>query len=394
MKIIFVVSQLMVGGVESSFENLLKYALNKDDEIELHLLNQKSELSISCPSNVKIRNIENNAESIIKNSIIHNLWLNIRLRGIVYVVKRLIVSFLQYLKKNYLCLLADYMFPDKTVSECDACVVLKENEPTLYYALTRIKSKQTICYFHTARYLDRGYVDLYQSKAVDRILTVSTGNADFLKSQMPKASDKIIVIHNIVRPNDIIEKSKAYIPECMIEKEFNIVSVCRVNAEKGVDTIIAAAEQLLRDGLIFKWYVIGPYDKGYTREYWQERVKQSGTDKNIIFTGETKNPYPFIKQADILVNVSRIESFGMAIREAQVLGTPVISTQTDGGKELIDDGITGILIPIDDSVRLAKEIKDLIGDPSKLAELRLNLESLDFNETAAIVEKFRSVLGE
>ena len=58
------------------------------------------------------------------------------------------------------------------------------------------------------------------------------------------------------------------------------------------------------------------------------------------------------------------------------------------------DFSTGILIPIDDSEKLAKEIKDLIGNPSRLAELRSNLKSMDFNETALIKEQFRSVLDE
>lgn len=394
MKILFVVSQLLVGGVESSLENLLKYGLNTDDEVELHFLNQKKPLTIDLPDHVKIRNIENNVSSVLGESAIHNLGLRIQSKGIEYAARKLLVSFAAHFGKNYVCLLADEMFPDKTASECDVCIVLKENEPTLYYALTRVKSKRIICYFHTARYLSKNYIDIYQSKEVKKLLTVSSGNADFLRSKMPKASNKIEVIHNIVRPNDIIEKSKDSVPDCMDWKEFNLISVCRVNEEKGVDTIIAAAKRLLSDGVVFQWYILGPFDKGYTREYWQERTKISGTDKHIIFTGAKENPYPFIRCADIFVNVSRIESFGMAIREAQILGTPVISTETDGGKELIEDGITGILIPIDDSERLAEEIQGIVENSDRLEELKANLRNRNFDELDIIKKQLRSVLGE
>ena len=59
-----------------------------------------------------------------------------------------------------------------------------------------------------------------------------------------------------------------------------------------------------------------------------------------------KNPYPYIARADLFVQPSRVEAFGLTIAEAMVLGVPVLSTQTDGAKEIFADKDNGLLCKI------------------------------------------------
>ena len=61
-----------------------------------------------------------------------------------------------------------------------------------------------------------------------------------------------------------------------------------------------------------------------------------------------KNPYPYIAKADLFVQPSRVESFGLTIAEAMILGVPVLSTQTDGAKEIFEVKEAGLLCKISD----------------------------------------------
>jgi glycosyltransferase involved in cell wall biosynthesis len=72
-----------------------------------------------------------------------------------------------------------------------------------------------------------------------------------------------------------------------------------------------------------------------------------------------------IREADILVNPSLSETFGMALVEAMASGVPVISTRVGGMPEVIEDGVTGLLIPPDDPASLAHAIQALLRDPAR-----------------------------
>ncbi len=70
-------------------------------------------------------------------------------------------------------------------------------------------------------------------------------------------------------------------------------------------------------------------------------------------------------RAAVVVVPSRYESFGLVVIEAMRAGVPVISTAVGGLAELIDDQITGLLVPVDDSVALARAITDLLNDAAR-----------------------------
>ena len=88
---------------------------------------------------------------------------------------------------------------------------------------------------------------------------------------------------------------------------------------------------------------------------------------------------------------SRIESFGLTITEALVLGKPVISTKTDGGTELISDRENGLLCDIS-SESIAAQVKLLIDNPQLRKQLADNAAAIDFemrNNDVMIEANFR-----
>ena len=70
---------------------------------------------------------------------------------------------------------------------------------------------------------------------------------------------------------------------------------------------------------------------------------------------------------DVFVSASHTESFGLAIAEAMAGGAAVVATKTDGAREIIEDGQTGLLVPVGDSFALAQSVSELLKD-NKLRE--------------------------
>ena len=70
-------------------------------------------------------------------------------------------------------------------------------------------------------------------------------------------------------------------------------------------------------------------------------------EKHVILLGKKENPYPYIRACDIYVQPSRYEGKSVTVREAQMLCKPVIVTNYPTAKSQIQDGIDGIIVPMD-----------------------------------------------
>lgn len=73
--------------------------------------------------------------------------------------------------------------------------------------------------------------------------------------------------------------------------------------------------------------------------------------------------------ADLVVHLAKRESFGLAVVEAQAAGKTVIAFDASGPSSLIEDGVTGVLVPVDDLDRLVTAISDLLADPARRAAI-------------------------
>ena len=141
-----------------------------------------------------------------------------------------------------------------------------------------------------------------------------------------------------------------------------IAALGRLHANKAFDTLIRAFAALPEGTL---WLA----GEGPERGMLGDLAAALGVADRVAFLGWQQDPQAVIRAADILVCPSRHEPFGNVIAEGMACGRPVISTRSNGGRELIEDGVNGLLVPIDDAAAMADALAGLMADPALAAHL-------------------------
>lgn len=97
--------------------------------------------------------------------------------------------------------------------------------------------------------------------------------------------------------------------------------------------------------------------------------QKSGLADSVFFNGFSSFPEQEFAKADLMLNFSESESFSMTTLEALAHGIPIIATDCGGPSEIIENGLSGLLVPVNDIDAMSSAIKTLISDKS----LRLSL---------------------
>lgn len=139
-----------------------------------------------------------------------------------------------------------------------------------------------------------------------------------------------------------------------------MVFIGRMSREKGGDVLIDAAAILARQGFKFNLWLVG---EGQERSALENQVQQLGLASMTRFFGFQERVIDFLKAADVVVAPSRIESFGITVLEAMACGTPVVVTKVGGLPFLVQDGLTGLLVPENQPVALAKALGRIFDEP-------------------------------
>lgn len=224
----------------------------------------------------------------------------------------------------------------------------------------------------TPKLAAQGFCSVSEAQAAyesfDRIIAVSESVkncfADSLQVQHP-----IEVIYNTNETEQI--QSKALIPvqddRFVIGDVPTVVSVAKLMKTKGYDRLIEAHKKLLDEKLNHRIYILGI---GEEQKYLEEKIKEYGLENSFILLGFNENPYQYVANADLYVCSSRREGFSTAVTEALIVGTPVVSTDCSGAKELLgENNEYGIVV--DNSMEgIYQGIKEMLSNPNTLAHYK------------------------
>lgn len=254
--------------------------------------------------------------------------------------------------------------------------------------VVELKADKKFLFFHSSDpNFHRDLSDKYFDK-FDNIIAVGKNVQDMLQENFPLAKDKIALIKNYINPDNVRTLSKEYTVNKNNDKLI-LASVMRIDKEKGADMIVPIAKKLKDSGVNFLWYVVGD---GAQREEINQQIIQNNLDANIIQVGFKDNPHPYIKQCDLFVHPAYEESFGLSILEALYLEKPIVSTDTMGAREVLNDGQFGLLVSINtDSI--ADGILSMINNPELKIKYQSNYRNSDETERALYREKWETILN-
>ena len=149
--------------------------------------------------------------------------------------------------------------------------------------------------------------------------------------------------------------------------------VGRLERCKGHLTFLHAAAQVAEWDPQVRFAVVGgdvPGRRGRAHAAALRRTADElGLGERLHFAGDQDQPYAWLDAFDIAVHASDSEGFGMVVLEAMALGAPLIATDVPGPADIIEDGVSGLLVPAGDSEALAREIVRLLQDRALAASL-------------------------
>lgn len=222
----------------------------------------------------------------------------------------------------------------------------------------------------------------------DYIVSISEAVTKRFLNRFPQFKSKIIEIHNILSPTYV--RNQAALDGELIgfkQEGVTLCSVGRIVYAKNFDSIPYIAQLLKKKGLVFHWYVIGPGN----HENIDKCIESLEVKDFVHFIGEKPNPYPWMKACDIYVQPSRYEANSVTVREAQILGKPVIITNYPTAESQISNGVDGIICGMDND-SIADAIIDLANDKLKQASLSEYLLAHDYGNEKE-VEKIYKLLN-
>ena len=170
------------------------------------------------------------------------------------------------------------------------------------------------------------------------------------------------------------------------------INVARLVPQKGLDVLIAALPRL--SGAAAAWPVTLVGD-GPERETLQRKARDLGVSDRLRCLGFRSDPERFLAEAAVFVLPSRFEGMPNALLEAMAAGLAVIVTDASPGPlEVVEPGVSGLVVPSDDPVALAAAMEALASDPERCrrmgAAAKARIASLDWPQLEPL---WRSILG-
>ena len=229
-----------------------------------------------------------------------------------------------------------------------------------YYLADHVKAVKKAAFIHVdydmagyTRQLDRSCYAVF-----DRIFTVSEAVRISFIGNYPECEEKTEVFKNYIDVAGIRSKAEQNTGFTDGFDGKRIVTAGRLTAQKSLDISVDACEKLVKSGENIRWYVLGDGDM---RKELENHIAEKHMEKYFILFGAVDNPFPFMRQADIYAHCSRYEGSSIAVREAQVLGKPMLVTNCAGNLELVEDGRNGIVCELN-AESIAERLQLLLHD--------------------------------
>ena len=352
MKLLFCITAMTKGGAERVM-SIIANELVKENEVTIVCLANK-EIEYKLDQRINIEFLDKKKRS--KNLIIVNYNRYSKLKD--YIHKNcpdIIISFLPV--PSLLC----SMVKNKT-----PLIICERNDPQKEFSSWLIRNLMK-CLYPKAN----GFV--FQTN-----------------EQMQYFSDKIqkkaVVIFNPLK-DEFLEINRE------IKKENTIISVGRLVEQKNHKLLIEAFSDICKK---YTEYKLKIYGEGPLREELQKRINDLNMADKILLCGVTNDIKTELNKAKIFVMSSNYEGMPNALNEAMAMGLAVISTNCPcgGPREVIQNGVNGLLIKVNDKKELTDKIEELITNDEKIQLMGEEAEKIKYKLCSDnIIKKWKEYIN-
>ncbi len=168
------------------------------------------------------------------------------------------------------------------------------------------------------------------------------------------------VLYNVIDDRTIWNKSLLPLPNKAQKSRFTVLSVGRFSPPKNYMRLLQTHKRLLDEGLEHDLWILGD---GSEREKLEAYVAENKLEKSVWMPGFIENPYPYIREADLLACSSVYEGYSTFATEGVILGKPIVTTDVSGMRELLGDSEYGLIVDNDDEA-FYQGMKSMLMDPA------------------------------
>jgi len=202
-------------------------------------------------------------------------------------------------------------------------------------------------------------------RRMSALVAVSRSVADYLVSVLGVPSGRVRVVPNWVEPDEFAREADRPAVRAALgvtDGTAVVLMVARFDEQKRHGDLVAAAQQLRARGSVALFVLAGD---GPTRERVEREVNAAGLRAAFRFLGHRNDVPALLAAADVVVLSSHYEGCPISVLEAMAAGRPVVATLVAGTAEVVESGVTGLLVPIGDTEGLADALGRLLSDPGQ-----------------------------
>lgn len=285
-------------------------------------------------------------------------------------------------------------YPINEMSKCEINRVIDLYQPDIihahdmrasYYSSKNTKKVPVVSHIHNNAYDSRilskkSVAFLFASLKIKHIFWVSSESlAQFYFSKFVRKKSSIL--YNVIDINSLYQKMS----KDQNSYNYDVIFLGRLAEEKDPLRLIDVFEKVKKEIPEVRMAIVGD---GALKNEMKELVLKKSLEGNVDFLGFKNNPLKILKDSKIMLMTSKREGMPMCALEAQILGTPIVSTPVGAMEKIIFDGINGFLCEDDhklvesvcsiilsqklrdslslNSIRIAKNINDVTAYKKKL----------------------------
>lgn len=205
---------------------------------------------------------------------------------------------------------------------------------------------------------------------VSRFVAISEGVADSMQEMYGIGPDRMEMIYNTLPVQEVqsLAEMDVDLDDLCPGEGPLVIAVGRMNVQKNFPLLLQAHRYLIGQGFKHRLLILG---KGREYDALQKLISILGINSTVFTPGYVKNPFAYMRRADLFVLSSNYEGLSRVVLEALAVGVPVVSTDCPSGpREILQDGRCGVLVPVNDAEALAQAIYRVLNDPQLADELR------------------------